>query len=48
MNKINIIKKNFLRNLSLSQYINQRILFTLRFLQDSNKQKEEACQIRKR
>ena len=41
MNKINIIKKNFLRNLSLSQYINQRILFTLRFLQDSNKQKEE-------
>ena len=41
MNKINIIKKNFLRNLSFSQYINQRILFTLRFLQDSNKQKEE-------
>ena len=41
MNKINIIKKNFLRNLSLSQYINQKILFTLRFLQDSNKQKEE-------
>ena len=41
MNKINIIKKNFLRNLSLSQYINQRILFTLRFLQDPNKQKEE-------
>ena len=41
MNKINIIKRNFLRNLSFSQYINQRILFTLRFLQDSNKQKEE-------
>ena len=41
MNKINIIKKNFLRNLSLSKYINQKILFTLRFLQDSNKQKEE-------
>ena len=41
MNKINIIKKNFLRNISISQYINQRILFTLRFLQDSNKQKEE-------
>ena len=41
MNKINIIKKNFLRNLSLSKYINQKILFTLRFLQDPNKQKEE-------
>ena len=41
MNKINIIKKNFLRNLFFSKYINQRILFTLRFLQDSNKQKEE-------
>ena len=41
MNKINIIKKNFLRNISISQYINQKILFTLRFLQDSNKQKEE-------
>ena len=41
MNKINIIKKNFLRNLSLSKYINQKILFTLRFLKDSNKQNEE-------